>query len=419
MSSSDNINVPETGKRVELSSLDVQVSPPRVDFGLGTHQAPVDTLMKQELVLRNTLSQDVLVLVAPIDDPKNSYRFRVKVSHPQAFVVKAGTEERVVVHMKVLCTTSLKLELSVKTWLSEGVEFKEAVIQFCTESELSPKLDPDELVKGDWIGCDSFFIVFKGVYRGRSVAILDYKSPSDDRYLRIKEFENQVRMMENIRHPAIVGFVGAVHDPGKLAIVEDYCRYGTLSDAMRNHPEAFTDRLKVKCLLDCSSAMLFLHRSGCVHRDLKPHNILMTSLNPDSEVCAKLTGFHCARDWNQSQLMVTMVGTPLFTAPEIMQARPYDNSVDVYSFALVMYFVFSGRVPFQDDPESDALLSFAHAVVAGKRPEIPASCPPKISDLIQKCWSGEPSERPSFEVVCNTLKEFFDQLGKENEEAMK
>jgi len=415
MSSSDNINVPETGKRVELSSLDVQVSPPRVDFGLGTHQAPVGTLMRQELVLRNTLSQDVLVLVAPVGDPKNSHKFLVKVSHPQAFVVKSGTEVGVVVHMKVLYTTSLKLELSVKTWLSEGVEFKEAVIQFCTASELSPKLDPDELEWGERIGRN----VFKGVYRGRSVAILDhYGTRYDDRHGRTKEFENQVRMMENMRHPAIVGFVGAVHDPERLAIVEDYCQYGTLSDAMNHYPEAFTDRLKVKCLLDCSSAMLFLHRSGCVHRDLKPENILMSSLNPDSEVCAKLAGFHFARNWDHSQLMITMSGTPLFTAPEIMLVKPYDNSVDVYSFALVMYFVLTGRVPFLDDPEADALVPFQKAVLAGKRPEIPASCPPKISDLMQKCWSGEPSERPSFEVVHSILEEFFDHLGKEDEEAM-
>ena len=97
--------------------------------------------------------------------------------------------------------------------------------------------------------------------------------------------------------------------------------------------------------------MKFLHMSGCVHRDLKPNKILIVSLEPQAGICAKLSGFEASRNWNrtQSKLMITMIGTPLFMAPEIMSCKPYDKSVDVYSFGLVMYYVITGKIGFMDD----------------------------------------------------------------------
>ena len=200
--------------------------------------------------------------------------------------------------------------------------------------------------------------------------------------------------------------------PDKYATIVDLCQYGNIVDAMKKHPDSFNDLLRIKCILDVSSAMHYLHESGFVHRDLKPQKVLIGSLEPYSEVCAKLTGFEVARSYNRthSELMLTMTGTPLFMAPEIMICKPYDKSVDAYSFALVMYYVITGKMPYIDDPSSETLVSLASAVKSGKRPGIPASCSPAISELMQKCWSGNPSERPSFEVINNTIKEVFQRM---------
>jgi len=408
-------NVPKSGVQVELKSLDVQVTPECLKFGLGSHQAPVGTLMKQELILKNTQSQDVTVLIAPVDNPDSSYKFCVNVSCPNPFVMNPGKQETVTVKMKILCTTTLKMELSIKTWKDEGTEFKEAIIPFCTESALSSRLDPHELKIEERIGEGSFDVVHKGDYRGIPVAIKARKNNDFTSAIMKEDFISEVKMMESLRHPAIVVFVGAVHVTDKLMVVTELCQYGDLFSAMKSYPEAFNEKLRLKCLVDVSSAMKFLHQSGCVHRDLKPNKILVVSLDPQTGICAKVSGFETARNWNrvQSKMMLTMTGTPLFMAPEIMSCKPYDKSVDVYSFGLVMYYVVTGKVAFMDDESTDSMITFSQAVLSGKRPEIPSSCNPRISELIKKCWSGEPSERPSFEVVHETLKNEFENMSTE------
>ena len=96
----------------------------------------------------------------------------VEVSHADSFVLSAGNEEKVTLTLEILCTTKeLDLELSIKTWINEGPQFKEVILSFKRESKLWKKLDTNELTMGDMIGRGGFGLVFKGNYRGRTVEI--------------------------------------------------------------------------------------------------------------------------------------------------------------------------------------------------------------------------------------------------------
>jgi len=266
-------------------------------------------------------------------------------------------------------------------------------------------------VKGKAIGQGGFGRVFMGTYRGRQVAIkemLEQELMNDDDWAT---FKKEVEILETFHHELIVEFIGAILIPGRLSIVMEYCPYGSLQNAMKKYPNEFDDfRLKMKCLLDASSVMEFLHSCNYVHRDLKTDNFLVVSLDPTLPVL-KLTDFGTTRTLRKTRVELNMtkgVGTRAFMAPEILKgSQTYDFSVDVFSFSVVIYCVLTKKLPYEDDTSFKNDWDFSNAIIAGKRPVIPDSCHPELRKLADKCWSGNPSRRPSFHEIHSTLEKIL------------
>jgi serine/threonine protein kinase len=160
-------------------------------------------------------------------------------------------------------------------------------------------------------------------------------------------------------------------------------------------------------LYGISVGMMILHRHQIMHRDLKPANIL---LNDDFE--PKIADFGCAKifDVSQSLGQTARRGTPLYMAPEILSERDYNFSVDVYSYGILVYATVSGKEPYP----SAALASgyaFETRVIEGLRPTILPNLK-KWRNLMETCWDGNPSNRPSFEKICVRLagRDFVSDL---------
>ncbi len=87
-------------------------------------------------------------------------------------------------------------------------------------------------------------------------------------------------------------------------------------------------------------------------------------------------------------------------APEVIKHAKYDQRIDVYSFGIILYELFTSRLPYEGMPS----LSAAAAVVeSGLRPSIPPDVPPAVADLMQRCWSGEAARRPQFVQVVDEV----------------
>jgi len=403
---------PENGDVVSLSSSDVEIQPQTLSFGVSSRQAPVGAPLTEELVVKNKHKQTIIVLLERVNNASVDFKYELSFSHPVAFALKGGAEEKVVATLNILCTTKLEMGISVKTWKEKARSYKEAIMSFATESQLTTKLDPDELKRDELIGEGAYGLVFSGRYRGMDVAIKVVKNQEYMTPEMKADFASEVDMMEKLRHNAILNFVGAVHLPGHLSIVTELCQYGSFLSSMKKYPNDFTEALRVKCLLDASNGMDFLHQSGIVHRDLKPDNLLMVSLEPRSSVVAKLSDFGTTRDVNcfASQMQSTKgVGTPLFMAPEIFMNKPYDKAVDIYSFSLIIYVAFATELPFEGDPISFTPWAYADAIKNGVRPKIPPSCPSDIAKMMVKCWDNEPSKRPSFEDIHLFFRKFYKE----------
>jgi serine/threonine protein kinase len=107
---------------------------------------------------------------------------------------------------------------------------------------------------------------------------------------------------------------------------------------------------------------------------------------------------------------MTVCGTPLWTAPEILKGQLYNEAADVYSFSLCLWEVWSMTVPFHElglGP-MEVLLQ---VVNDDRRPTMPDDIPPLFAELVAKCWATDARERPNFPTVVSELQTFAEMSG--------
>ena len=187
-------------------------------------------------------------------------------------------------------------------------------------------------------------------------------------------------------------------------------RHGSLKynlDSERRSLSDFdwTPSKKYITLLGISDALRYLHSQGILHRDLKPENILLDSdFNP--KVCD--FGFSkCFPELLTKSVDLTIsgqFGTSLYLPPEILLgSKTYDKSVDVYAFGMIAYEIVTGKQPFYHlgDMTSYGLIE---KIKSGARPKFNEFVTDKMQELLSRCWSENPKERPKFDEIFKTFK---------------
>ncbi len=134
-----------------------------------------------------------------------------------------------------------------------------------------------------------FSTIHRGRYCEMDVAVKKVFNPNINEELK-SEFNNELVMLSRYRHPNIVMLVGAVTVPPTLCIVMEYCREGTLFDLLHKKKTTLLEKDKTKIANQILLAVLYLHRHGIVHRDIKSHNILV-----NSQLDVKLCDFGLAK----------------------------------------------------------------------------------------------------------------------------
>ncbi|GLT88754.1 hypothetical protein SLE2022_067650 [Rubroshorea leprosula] len=260
-----------------------------------------------------------------------------------------------------------------------------------------------ELVLKEKLGVGSFGTVHRANWHGYEVAvkILEEQNFYTERF---REFLREVAIMKSLRHPNIVRFLGAVTQPPKLSIVMEYLSRGSLYKLLQMPNTAFV--LNLTCRLnmayDVASGMNYLHqlRPPIVHRDLKSPNLLVTD-NYTVKVC----DFGLSRSKANTFLTSkTGCGTPEWMAPEVLRDEPSNEKSDIYSFGVVLWELVTLQQPWKHLTQLQVVATVGFK---NKRLEIPSSVNPGIASLIQLCWANEPSGRPSFSYVMESLQQLI------------
>jgi ankyrin repeat protein len=243
-------------------------------------------------------------------------------------------------------------------------------------------------------------IVYKGTYNHIEVAIkqlhLDRLSEAAE-----AEFQNEVKVMAELRSPNIVLLYGVCIDTRPFSIVMEYLPKGSLYKVLQSQQALDWDQ-RLKIAIDIACGLAFLHASKFLHRDLKSLNILL-----DDNLRAKLTDFGLTNvrtesKMNSSQRNPELVGTPAWIAPEIFSVSPkYSVKSDMYAYGITLWEIAARRRPYAQVTDFAVL---KECVKQGEREEIPPDCPDRFSETIEVCWRGNPAERPDAEEALAYLK---------------
>jgi len=278
-------------------------------------------------------------------------------------------------------------------------------------SAASLEVDSSRIKIQKAIGKGRTAVVYRASLDGRDVAVKKFKLEALQMTpLEKKNLQREIDIMKEIVHPLLVNLVGVVSNSG-LSIITEFCHGGdlfTLLHTREDIPLAWSQQVKMCC--DVAQAMCFLHNSTpqIIHRDLKSLNLLLTEKvdSMDTDPVVKVSDFGQSR-WKDKaamglEVMTRNVGTQHWMAPEVIRGENYDEKVDVYSYAMIVFEVITREVPFEDFTPKEA----AMAAMRGRRPDleaVPPDCPKALEALMTDCWVEDSKSRPSFEAVVTRL----------------
>ena len=195
------------------------------------------------------------------------------------------------------------------------------------------EVNKNELIIQEYLGQGNFGVVKKGQWRGTEVALKILQDENVD----YKEFVIEMNILSRLHHPNILQLLGSSTTTSPYIIVMEYMK----NNSLEKQNNTLNDEQKINILKDISRGLAYLHnrKPQCIiHRDLKPSNILLTQ-----SYKAKIAdfGISCLQvNSNESYQMTGETGTYRYMAPEVLKHEDYSCKVDIWSFGMILYFIF-------------------------------------------------------------------------------
>ncbi|XP_027126629.1 RAF-like serine/threonine-protein kinase PRAF isoform X1 [Coffea arabica] len=300
----------------------------------------------------------------------------------------------------------------IKAKLPEKINFGFPISDGLGRLQIIKNSDLEELRE---LGSGTFGTVYHGKWRGTDVAIKRINDrcfagkASEEERMR-DDFWNEAINLADLHHPNVVAFYGVVLDGpgGSVATVTEYMVNGSLRNALQKGDRNLDKRKRLLIAMDVAFGMEYLHGKKIVHFDLKSDNLLVNLRDPHRPIC-KVGDLGLSKVKCQTLISGGVRGTLPWMAPELLNGSSnlVSEKVDVYSFGIVMWELVTGEEPYAD-------LHYG-AIIGGivsntLRPPVPESCDPDWKSLMERCWSAEPSERPSFTEIANELRLMASKL---------
>ena len=156
----------------------------------------------------------------------------------------------------------------------------------------------------------------------------------------------EIDILKVSQHPNIIKLYDVFENENYIYIIMEYCTGGDLLSYFEYHDYELPEAKVCEIIHKLSMAVYYLHSYGIVHRDLKPENILMTDLSDTADI--RLLDFGLSKIVGNDEKCTEPYGTLSFVAPEVLQGKPYDKSVDLWSIGIIAFLLLCGYLPFDD-----------------------------------------------------------------------
>ncbi|XP_066532522.1 mitogen-activated protein kinase kinase kinase 7 isoform X2 [Hoplias malabaricus] len=243
------------------------------------------------------------------------------------------------------------------------------------------------------VGRGAFGVVCKAKWRGKDVAIKTIESESER-----NAFIVELRQLSRVNHPNIVKLYGSCDNP--VCLVMEYAEGGSLYNVLHGAEPLphYTASHAMSWCLQCAQGVSYLHGmkpKALIHRDLKPPNLLLVAGGTVLKIC----DFGTACDIQTH--MTNNKGSAAWMAPEVFEGNNYSEKCDVFSWGIILWEVITRRKPF--DEIGGPAFRIMWAVHRGTRPPLIKNLPKPIESLMTRCWSKDPSQRPSMEEIVKIM----------------
>jgi serine/threonine-protein kinase len=221
--------------------------------------------------------------------------------------------------------------------------------------------------------------------REMAVKVLHRHFAEDQEF--VERFRREASSAAALSHPNIVGIFDRGEWNGTYYIAMEYVAGRSLKTIVREQG-ALQPAAAIDVVVQILRAARFAHRRGVIHRDLKPHNVIL-----DEEGRARVTDFGIARAGASDMTMTgSIMGTAQYLSPEQAQGHSVSSASDLYSIGVILYELLTGVVPFEG--ETAVAIAFKQVSATPRPPsELNQGIPRSLDAVVMRALAKNPAER--------------------------
>ena len=235
----------------------------------------------------------------------------------------------------------------------------------------------------------------------RAVAIKILHDHYSDDAAYVERFRREARALAQLNHPNIVTVIDRGEYEGRQFIVFEHVEGENLKELIDREGQLPVDQA-LALVHQVARGLAFAHEHGVVHRDVKPHNVLI-----DADGVAKVTDFGIARSIEPADGLTetgTLLGTSEYIAPEQASGRRVDERSDQYSLATVLYELLTGSPPYTGDNFMAVAMKHIQEPVPSVRDSRP-DVSPRLDAIVSRAMAKRPEDRfPTTEAMTAALE---------------